>query len=236
LGYLQTIPAHKLDISIDAYYKKMTNQLGYSQHAETLLNPFLEGELRQGNGEAWGIEFLIKRTIGKFTGQLSYAYTRSYLKIIGLNFDKRYPSHYDRPVDLCLNANYSTSPRVSLNLNVIYSSGMPYTTPTGFYYYRGEQVPLYSSLNNDRLPAYKRVDIGLNWKLNKQVKSFEHFLNISFYNFFGFKNVAFLNFNKTIAENGKFYIPADNTNSLEELVTYRYIYSLVPSITYSLTF
>jgi hypothetical protein len=35
---------------------------------------------------------------------------------------------------------------------------------------------------------------------------------------------------------GKYYVPADKTNMPEQVVTYRYIYSLVPSFTYSLKF
>jgi len=46
----------------------------------------------------------------------------------------------------------------------------------------------------------------------------------------------FLNFNKMEGPDGKFYVPADKTNMTEQVVTFRYIYSLVPSFTYSLKF
>jgi hypothetical protein len=236
LGFVKAWPAVLIDISADVYYKKMYNQVGYDYHAEMLLNPLLEGELRQGDGYACGFEILLKKALGKFSGQLGYAYTRSFLKIQGLNNNRWYPSHQDKPVDFSFLADYRIKPRWTVNLNVVYTSGMTLSTPTGFYYYRGVQVPVYTKQNNDRLPDYKRVDIGSIWRLNKPEKTFEHYLNFSLYNVFSIKNYAFLNFNKTPGEEGKFYVPADNLNMAEQVVTYRYIYSIIPSLTYSLKF
>jgi hypothetical protein len=121
-------------------------------------------------------------------------------------------------------------------MNAIYTSGMTISTPTGFYYYRGSQVPVYTKQNNDRLPDYKRMDIGSSWRLNKVDKNFEHYFTLTLYNFFNTRNYAFLNFNKTQGSDGKYYVPADKLNSQELLPTYRYVYSIIPSFTYSLKF
>ena len=126
-------------------------------------------------------------------------------------------------------------PRILLNINLIYTSGMRITTPTGFYTYRGDQIPFYTEQNNSKLPDYKRVDIGITFDLNKVKKNFEHNLNISFYNFFRYQNPAFLYFNK-INMNGDFIVPANKYGEEDQITTYRFIYTIVPSVTYNISF
>jgi hypothetical protein len=236
IGIFTAWPDIDIDLSADVYYKKMDNQLGYAYHAEMLLNPYLEGELRQGNGKAYGFEILIRKNSGKLTGQIGYAFTKSLLQIKGLNLNRWYPSHQDKPMDISLLVDYKIRPRWSVNVNLMVTSGMPVTSPTGFYYYRGTQVPFYSEQNNDRFPDYKRADIGSVWRLNKMGKPFEHYLTFTVYNFFNTRNYAFLNFNKIQGKDDKFYVPADRSGQQSVIPTYRYIYSVIPSLTYSLKF
>ena len=236
LGFQKTWPQRSFDVSADLYYKKMDNQIGYSYHAEMLLNPLLDGELRQGEGEAYGVEVMLRRTRGKISGQLGFAYARSFLTIKGLNNNLTYPSRQDRPLDVNLSVDYAPGPRLTLNLNAVYTSGITMTTPTGFYYYRGKQVPVYTGQNNDRLPPYKRLDLGLSWRLNRKEQRFEHYIALSIYNLFATRNYAYLNFNKIQGEDDKFYVPADTYNINEQITTYRYMYSMIPSITYNLKF
>jgi hypothetical protein len=236
LGFVKAWPNRSVDLTADVYYKNMYNQLGYSYHAEMFLNPYLEGELRQGNGYAYGFEIMFKKTLGKFNGQLGYAYTRSFLQIDGLNSNEAYPAHQDKPIDVSIAADYRIRPRWTLNLNMVYTSGMTLTTPTGFYYYRGTQVPVYTKQNNDRLPDYQRVDFGSSWRLNKSNSTFEHYFTFTLYNFFNTRNYAFLNFNKIQGADGKFYVPADKLNMQVQVPTYRFVYAIVPSFTYSLKF
>jgi len=236
LGLVKAWPRRAIELTMDVYYKKMFNQLGYSYHAEMLLNPYLEGELRQGEGYAYGFEIMLNKTQGRLSGQLSYGFTRSRLRVGDLNDNRWYPTHQDKPVDISLSLDYKVNPRWTLNLNGIYTSGMTISTPTGFYYYRGSQVPVYSRQNNDRLPDYRRVDLGSVWRLNRIDKTFEHYFTFTLYNFFNTRNYAFLNFNKIQGSDGKYYVPADKLNPHELLPTYRYVYSIVPSFTYSLKF
>ena len=236
LGFVKNWPAVSLDLSADVYYKRMYNQLGYSPHAEMFLNPYLEGELRQGDGSAYGFEVMLKKTQGRLTGQLGYAFNRSWLTIEELNYGKTYPAHQDRPVDLSLSADYKLKTRWTINLNLVYTSGMTISTPTSFYYYRGTQVPVYAEMNNSRLPAYRRLDIGSAWRLNKKEGAFSHYFTFTLYNIFDARNFAFLNFNKIQGVDGKFYVPADKQQQNNQVVTYRYIYSVVPSFTYNLQF
>ncbi len=236
LGYVQNFMKKKLDFQADLFVKRMYNQIGYAYHAEVILNPYIEGELRQGDGLAYGFELLLKKSIGKIYGHLGYAYTRSFLKIKGLNYNKAYPAHQDKPIDFSMSLGYQIKPRWNINSNLAISSGMRISTPTGFYAYQGAQVPVYTKQNNQLLATYKRFDLGTTIRLNKIEGKTEHYLNLALYNFFNIKNAAFLSFNKTANDEGKIVVPADKLADEELTPTFRYIYSIVPSINYSLKF
>jgi hypothetical protein len=105
------------------FYKTLQNQIGFIYHSKMLLNPFIEGEIRQGNGKAYGFEMALKKTQGRFTGQISYAFTRSLLKIPEL-FQDEYPARQDKPVDFSVSAGYFIKPRWLLSANFIYTSGL----------------------------------------------------------------------------------------------------------------
>jgi hypothetical protein len=236
VGYTQNWVENSLELSADVFYKKLYNQIGYAYHASTLLNPLLEGELRQGDGKAYGFEILLKKTQGRFTGQLGYGFTRSLLKINGLNGNREYKARQDKPIDFSLAMSYQIKPRWMLSMNMLYASGLMITTPTSFYYYRGSQVPVYSEQNNDRLPNYKRVDVACDFKLNKTKGNFEHHLVLSVYNLLGQKNPSFLYFTKTENSEGDLVVPVDKANLQEQIATQRYIFSVFPSLTYNLKF
>lgn len=236
VGYIHAWPEKAIDFSVDFFYKTLQNQIGFIYHSKMLLNPFIEGEIRQGNGKAYGFEMALKKTQGRFTGQISYAFTRSLLKIPEL-FQDEYPARQDKPVDFSVSAGYFIKPRWLLSANFIYTSGLMTTVPAGFYNYRGTQVPLYTKPNNARMPDYMRFDIGSDFRLNKTSEGrFEHHLILSFYNFFNYRNAAFLYFTKTTDADGNFIIPADKLNSQEQIPTYRYVFSIIPSLTYNLRF
>lgn len=236
LGFLKSWPEFTIDFTADVYYKKLHNQMGYRYHANTLLNPLLEGELRQGNGKAYGFEIGLNKSTGKVTGQLGYSFTRSLLQIGGLNGGREFKARQDKPVDFTLSIYYQARQRWQLSINAIYSSGNRYTTPTSFYWYNGYQVPVYTEQNNQRLPNYKRVDVGSQFRLNKNQGRFQHHLTLSVFNFFNAKNTAFIYFTKTVANEGDLLIPADKENPQPQVPTHRYIYTFMPSITYQLQF
>ncbi|MBI9067659.1 MAG: TonB-dependent receptor [Salinivirgaceae bacterium] len=236
LGFIKSWPAHDIDFNVDVYYKKLYNQIGYKYHAKTMLNPFLDGELRQGDGKAYGFEVYARKTQGRITGQVGYSFTRSLIQIDDLNDGREFKARQDRPVDFSLGLSFLAKPRWLLTANFSYSSGARISSPTSFYFYRGVQVPVYTEQNNDRMPDYKRFDIGTDFKLNKKEGNFEHHLVISFYNFFNTHNPGFLYFNKVAAANGDLKVPADKLNYQELSPSTRYVYTMVPSITYNMKF
>lgn len=230
LGWIHHNQKWKLEV--DAYGKVLNNQLDYTDQAQLLLNPHLEAELRAGDSWMYGIEGTLTKNTGKLTGWLSYIYSRSFRNIPGINGGRTYPTLWDRPHQFLLSINYLQSKRLNFSGTFLMSSGAPSSRPTAYYQYAGRTVPVYSSRNNSRLPTYHRFDVGMNSRLNKREQRFNHFLGISVFNFYSQRNTILESFNKIQKTEDSYVVPA-STNSGTIVPTYRFLYSIVPSITYS---
>jgi hypothetical protein len=167
----------------------------YKAGAELLLNEHIETDLINGNGRAYGIEFLLKKDQGRFNGWLSYSLTRSLIKADGffpeekINGGDYFPAIYDRPHDLSLLTNYIFSRRFSVTSNLTYNTGRPITYPVAKYYFR-DVTRLYYSLRNEyRIPDYFRWDLSMNIEGNLKSKKILHSSwSFSVYNVTGRKN------------------------------------------------
>ncbi len=230
IGWIYTKPKWKLEI--DAYGKVLNNQLDYIDQAQLLLNPHLEAEMRAGDSWMYGFEGTLTKKTGKLTGWLSYIYSRSFRNIEGINNGRTYPTLWDRPHQFLMSINYAHSKRLTFSGTFLLSSGAPNSRPTAYYQYAGRSVPVYSSRNNSRLPTYHRFDIGLNSRLNKKEQRFNHFLGLAVFNFYAQKNTILESFNK-IQKTETSYIVPTSANSGTVVPTYRFLYSMVPSLTYS---
>ena len=216
-------------MSLETYYKKSSNFLDYKTGAELILNDYIETEVIQGEGKAYGIEFLLKKTSGRLNGWLGYTYSRTLVKLDSqfpeevVNNGKYFPANFDKPHGLGLILNYIFSKRFCFSSNFIYQTGRPITYPIGSYEYGGAQYTLYSDRNQFRIPDYYRLDIGFNIEGNHKIKKLAHsFWNISIYNVLGRNNPYSIYF---VTEDGK--IKGYKTT----------IFSIpVPTITYNFKF
>ncbi|MBS7252897.1 TonB-dependent receptor [Flavobacterium branchiicola] len=195
LGLFKNIIQKSLELSIEGYYKRSKNILDYKVGAELFLNENIETELLQGEGKAYGVEFLIKKEKGNFNGWLSYTYSRALIKLDSrfdaekINNGDYFPTNYDKPHDFSAILNYKFTKRYSLSTNFVYQTGRPVTFPIGSYSFSGEDFTLYSNRNQYRIPDYYRLDIGLNFEGNHKIKKLAHsFWNFSVYNVLGRNN------------------------------------------------
>ncbi|NTW34194.1 MAG: TonB-dependent receptor, partial [Bacteroidetes bacterium] len=194
------------------------------------------GELRFGKAWSYGVEFMLRKQKGRFSGWLGYTYSRSFKQITGINNDKTFPAFYDRPHDICLNLSYNNFKHWVFSVNWIYQTGAAISTPVSFYYYNGYTVPIFSEKNNDRLPDYHRMDISVTYKLSKPEKRYQHFFILTIYNAYGRNNPISVNFNKIIDDKGNFFIPADLSGKNEIVPTLVSVAGFIPSITYNFKF
>ena len=127
---------------------------------------------------------------------------------------------------------FQAKPRIALSSNWIYSTGSPYTAPTSFYYYQGAQIPVYVARNNVRLPDYHRLDFNMEFILSKLQNKSQHKLTFTIYNAYNRHNPFSLNFNKIVNDANHYVIPQNTNSTPETISTYKYIFGIVPSVTY----
>ena len=170
LGYFRNFQRNTYEFSTEVYYKKMQHLVDYIDGADLLLNEFLEGDLLEGEGRAYGAEFLLKKNKGNFTGWLSYTLARTERLVEGINGNNWYPSRFDQTHSLSLTTFYQLNDRWSFGGTFVYNTGTPITFATSRYEQQGYVVP-HNGLdvrNNVRIPDYHRLDISATRKGRKK--------------------------------------------------------------------
>lgn len=195
LGFYKNLKEDTYELSVEGYYKKADNILDYKVGANLLLNETIEREVLQGEGKAYGVEFLIKKDKGKFNGWIGYTYSKSLNKFESeflsenINNGNYFSSNYDKPHDLSVVTNYKITNRYSVSANFVYQTGRPVTYPTGKYVLNNTEYVIYSERNKFRIPDYYRLDLSFNVEGNHKIKKFAHsFWNLSIYNVLGRNN------------------------------------------------
>lgn len=225
VGYFRNFLENKLQSSIELYYKKMNNSIDFRDHAQLFLNPRLDGEIRIGEATSYGAEFYLKYASGGFSGWISYTLSKTMRTFEEINEGNPYPAPYDRPNDLALVFNYDITARFGLAANWIYSTGLPFTLPSGRYEVGNEILPLYTGRNEYRLPDYHRLDLSFTLRgKEKPGKRWRGEWNLSLYNAYARKNVWTLNF-----------VP-DEAESDVTRAEMTYLFTIVPAITYNFRF
>lgn len=195
LGLYKNFNAQIIETSVEVYYKNIKDYLDYKSGANIVLNHHIETDVVNTKGKAYGVEFFVKKNSGKINGWVSYAYSRTLLKmddpnngalINGGNF---YPANYDKPHAFNFTGNFRFKQRYHLSLNVSYSTGRPITIPIAKYYYAGSERVYYSERNAYRIPDYFRTDLSFNVEGNHKLNQRMHnSWTFGVYNLTGRKN------------------------------------------------
>lgn len=194
-GVYKNFLNNTLECSIEGYYKQMNHYLDYAASAQLLMNPHVETDVIDTKGKAYGVELMLKRTLGRLNGWLSYTYSRTQLRQndsgtgLLVNNGNWYPAAYDKPHDVKLVGNFMFTHRFSLSANVDYATGRPITLPVGTYYYQGGWRLYYTDRNAGRIPDYFRLDIAFNIEPSHKLTLLTHSsVTIGIYNVTGRKN------------------------------------------------
>jgi hypothetical protein len=207
LGLYKNINGNDYEISLESYFKRSKNILDYKVGAQLLLNETIETEVLQGDGRSYGIEFLVKKNVGRLNGWLGYTYSRSFIRLDSefpeerVNNGEYFPSNFDKPHDVSVVANYKFTKRFSASANFVYQTGRPVTYPIGSFNFNNSEFVFYSDRNAFRIPDYYRLDLSFNMEGNHKIKKFAHsFWNFSIYNVLGRNNPFSVFF---VTENGE---------------------------------
>jgi hypothetical protein len=219
---LDVVTSQGFSFSATSYYKKLTNQIDYIDHARLIGIRNIDTQIRIGEGEAYGIALIASKTSGKITGSIGYNYSRIVKEIKGINNSKKFPASYDMPHDARITLSYNFSKRFSISGFWIYSTGRAYTLPSGYFVHDGFYVPLYSDRNAERLPDYHRLDVAFNIE-PKDNKRFKSYWKFGIYNIYARQNPLGYNF--------------EYNADMQQLRIYQYNFlTIMPNISYSFKF
>jgi hypothetical protein len=195
LGLYKNLNSKAIEISMEAYYKRIKNILDYKGGAVLLMNDHLETDIINGNGKAYGVEFMIRKQLGMLTGWISYTYSRVLLKVDGkfeeekINGGNYFPANYDKPNDLKLIANIKFFRRLNFTTNFVYNTGRPITYPVEYYNFLNANRVFYSERNEFRIPDYMRLDLAATINGNLRAKKLNHSsFTFTVYNVLGRRN------------------------------------------------
>jgi hypothetical protein len=229
LGFYKNVKSNSIEASVEVYYKHMQNILDYKIGSELLLNDNLETAVLQGQGKAYGAEFLLMKKAGKLNGWVSYTYSRTFIQMNSpveserVNNGAYFPANYDKPHDFNLVSNYRVTRRYSMSFNFVYSTGRPITYPVASYKFGNGYRIHYSDRNAYRIPDYVRLDLGFNLEGNHRVKKLAHsFWSFSIYNVLGRKNPYSI-----------FFVSSGDKINAYKLSVFG---APIPTITYNFTF
>jgi len=227
-GYVCNFYKDQFQVSVEGYYKWLNNVVDFKDYADVMLNEYIDEQFRTGKGRSYGVEFMLRRDYGKVTGWVSYTYSRSFLTIDGVNSGQEYSSTADRPHTVNIVLNYKINKWIDVGATWVYATGQPMSAPDERFEFNDfgykQVVPLYSGRNKYRMPDYHRLDLAVTFDLNKGVvKRYNHNINISLYNVYCRHNAWMMSFETD-----------PQTNSQYAELTY--LFSIVPSITYNLSF
>ena len=231
IGYFKTLKNNTFSLEVESFYKTIKNRIDYVDGANLIANDAIEQVILNGEARAYGLEVLLRKNEGRFTGWLAYTLSKSEQRTpgrtpveTGINNGQWYNTAYDKTHDISLTGSYELNKKWSFSSNFIFQTGQPTTFPNGQYEYNGLVIPSYEARNSSRLPAYHRLDISANYSPKPDsTKKFKGEWVFGVYNIYGRKNAASISFR-------------ENRDTGNNEAVRLAIFGMVPSISYNFKF
>ena len=260
LGLHYDLKKPKLSFSLEGYYKRMNNILAYKEgtsYFTDLIEQVLEeslGEQSQGQwennvtaGKGWsyGVEFLVRKEVGKFTGWIGYTLSWTKQQFDELNFGEPFFARYDRRHDVSIVLMYSLNKKINLSLSWVFATGNAVTLPTSVYEAQTLESSLsqllpsqedfivnstgfvenYGKKNDFRMKPFHHLDIGVQFIKPHKKNNGQSIFEISVYNLYNHHN-PFFYYTEQVFVNGK----------AEYRLKQISIFPIIPTFTYHFKF
>jgi len=242
VGVTKEFSKKKLMFSVEAYRKTMSNLLSYREGSSFLLPTDgkaarWEDDVTAGRGWSSGVEVLLQKRAGRFTGWAGYTWSMTRWQFEELNGGQPFFPRYDRRHDVSLVGSYALTPGIRLAGTWVYGTGQALTVPVARYRATvnnpaaNPDAPFGTSLttrefsgkNSFRAEPYHRLDLSVQF-VRQRGGGRERVWEVSVYNAYNRRNPFFY------AMEGK----TDPATKLTRTVMYRYsLFSLIPSVSYS---
>ena len=227
-------PNKTYEFSLEGYYKHMQNVIEYRNGASFFSSDDWQNLVVSGMGWAYGLEFLARKDMGKFTGWIGYTLAWSWRKFDELNDGKAFPYRYDRRHDISITGVYRINEKISLGMVWVYGTGNAVSIPVATYPaienapepgwpgYSFNNLEYYESRNGYRMPDYHRLDLSYNHTKTTKGGN-KRMLSVGVYNAYSRINPFFL------------YFEDQNSDGQNELYKIG-LFPIIPYITYKLHF
>lgn len=237
LGWGLTFKEKMYTGEANVYYKTLDNLTTYKEgYGYSSGDMYWKEKLETGGeGTAMGVEFILKKQKGKWTGFAAYSFSESTRKFKNINGGEIYAFEYNSPHALSLSIGNQISEKWSFSLTWQYQSGLPFTPVIGRYNVidvdpeTGEYLPyevlIYGKRNSERMRAYHRLDFA--FKYTKYPKKHHRKVEWVFgiYNLYNRKN-PYCYYYDSPGDNGIFI--SQNPHSYEFTPTILKQFSLFP--------
>ena len=231
LGYNHEIK-RQYNFVIEGYYKKMNNLIQYKEGASFFSqNTDWQSKVEKGQGWSYGGEILLEKKKGKFTGWIGYTLSWTERQFDNINSGEKFPYRYDRRHDISVVMTYQLTKTWDFGIVFVYGTGNAVTLASqsfqlvpnenGFNSQNYNNIENVTSINNYRLPAYHRMDIGANRTRKKPYG--ESVLSLSVYNVYNRQNAYFIY---------KSFDVFTDKNTLKQVS----IFPIIPSISWKFKF
>ncbi|MFV8282501.1 TonB-dependent receptor [Christiangramia marina] len=231
IGYFRNFNNGDYSLEIESFYKDIQNRIDYIDGANLIANNAIERVVLNGEARAYGLELLLRKNEGRFTGWLAYTLSRSEQRTpgrnsqeIGINNGDWYKTNFDKPHDVTITGSYDLNENWDLNANFIYQTGLATTFPNAQYEYEDVNIPVYGARNEDRLPSYHRLDLSATYYPKKNTgRKLQSSWNFGIYNVYNRQNAYSISFRENM-DTGR--------NEAVRLT----LFGIIPSVTYNFKF
>jgi len=201
------------DLSLMFYSKVYENLLAYDKdQLPDIYNNEWDENFIYGDGYAKGLELLLHKKTGKWSGWVGYTLSDSKQRFSELNDNQYYPTNNYRKHDFSFFGNYLFNERFDISATWLFGSGNSVTLPSQKYFSpklptdNSTEINSYNeyvgSINGYKMPAFHRLDVGMNWRKNN--KFGERIWSFGLYNVYGRQNAFSLYFaDENESESGK---------------------------------
>jgi ferric enterobactin receptor len=181
----------------EAYDKTMENATLFSRRYRQQFGVNTGSFFYVGDGRARGVELLLEKKRGAFTGWTSYTLMKATNRFAEVDGGRTFASALDQRHELKGFGTFQVG-QWDFSTVALYGSGRPYTAPVSQYQLKLLDGTLQSYINVSdknslRLPSYQRVDLAAS-RIFETEGSFDWRVGVSLYNVLNRRNVSFRKF------------------------------------------
>jgi ferric enterobactin receptor len=175
---------------LEVYDKNLDQVSQFSTRARTTPDEELTDLFFSGIGQARGIEALVQKTAGAFTGWVGYTLSSVDYELEDFNESASFPASHDQLHEVKVVGTYQHGPW-TFSSNWVFGSGKPYTVPEAQYPIElldGREINYIhvGEKNGVRLPAYHRLDLSAARRFESDTAFME--VNFTLFNAYGRDN------------------------------------------------